>query len=75
MKLWILKRIEEHHQWWDCVAETVVRAESAKAARLLASTSAGAEGSEVWLDPKRSSCRRLREDGPAKVILEDCPPG
>jgi hypothetical protein len=72
---WILERTEDYEIWCDCVSSTVIRAGSEEEARRVASESAGNEGPGVWLDPKRSSCCRIEEDGPAEVILEDCPPG
>lgn len=49
----------------------VVRAETPKKTRMLASKYCGNEGPELWLDPKQSKCTRLQEHGPATIIIRD----
>lgn len=80
MKLWKLELNEDEHDW-DRAHGFVVRAPNAKAARKIVTEPysenaavfkhTGAEGPEPWLDPKRSSCVEIQQDGPAEVLLRD----
>lgn len=45
------------------ISGLVVRAENAQEARKVASQVAWDEGEEVWLDPSKSSCRRVSPSG------------
>lgn len=72
MKLWLLERTREDVNPYDVVSGFVVRAESASVARRLAAEQKMDEGVNTWLDPKYSTCRVLKVEGYAKVILRDC---
>ena len=71
MKLWLLKRKFEDRHPWDTVNGFVVRATSSQQARRLAAEQKLDEGSNVWLDPKLSTCRVLKSEGTPTVILRD----
>ena len=69
MTLWLLLRHDD--DWycdWDSAYGFVVRAKSARKARQIAKHE---HEEDRWLDPQRTSCRRLKEDGPAEMILCD----
>ena len=70
MKLWLLKRRHDIG-YYDEAQGFVVRADSASAARTLASERAGDEGAGTWLSPKYSSCAALRPDGTKTIILRE----
>jgi hypothetical protein len=70
MKLWILKRLTDRPEW-DVNNGFVIRAETAEAARVLASQERGDEGSRTWLEPEFSSCVELTADGHSEVVLRD----
>jgi hypothetical protein len=70
MKLWILKRLTDHPEW-DVNNGFVIRAETAEAARVLASQQRGDEGAGTWLKSEWSSCHELTIDGPSEVVLTD----
>lgn len=69
MKLYILKQRKDVD--YDETGAVVVRANSPRTARAIASQVKGDEGSDAWLDPKRTSCSELRADGPAAVVCRD----
>lgn len=71
MKIWILSRLTLTD--WDEHRRILVRARSEEEARQLASEQGqrGAEGPEVWLDPKLTLCRLLSVKGEAKVLMVD----
>jgi hypothetical protein len=55
-KLWLLREVEgTSYVQYDCARAFVVRA----------------KGKKVWLNPKRSTCVPVPEDGPDGVILRD----
>ena len=54
---------------YDTNREVVVRAKNASHARQLAADKAGDEGREAWLSPKRSTCRQIKVEGPAEVVI------
>lgn len=56
---------------YDCAYGFVVRALSAEEARIIASTEAGNEKPESWLNEAKSSCRKLERDGKTGIILRD----
>jgi len=56
---------------WDCANGFVVRASTEDEARLLASTKAGDEGDDAWLNPKFTSCEPLNNDGETEIVLRD----
>lgn len=67
MNLYLLNRIggcgyDEYYGF-------VVRAESAEMARYIASQAHGDEGTDVWLDPKSSTCVGIQAYGETGVIL------
>lgn len=50
-------------------ASVVVRAACETCARSVAAATAGAEGTLVWRDAERSTCKRVREAGKSGVVL------
>lgn len=47
----------------------VVRAACEPCARSVAVAQAGAEGTTVWRDPERSTCKVVKQDGISGVVL------
>jgi hypothetical protein len=72
MKLWKLERTKQD-RWLDLNNTFVVRAESEAAARSIVARRHGyeVEVDADWFDPNRSTCVRIREDGPAEIVLCD----
>lgn len=68
MELYLLKDKEGFVDQWDCMIEIVVRASTAKKARQVAANHCRDEGTELWLDPKQSTCRKVKKDGKEEVI-------
>lgn len=68
MPLYILNRPDCSY---DELREVVVRAKDEKEARLLASAYKGDEGTEVWLDEKQSTCKKLQVRGKSGVVCVD----
>jgi hypothetical protein len=57
---------------YDCNVGFLVRAKSENQARKIASRRHGGDESpEKWLDPKRSSCERVRVGGQAGILMVD----
>lgn len=50
-------------------ASVVVRAACETCARSVAAATAGAEGTLVWRDAERSTCKRVNEHGKSGVVL------
>lgn len=50
-------------------ASVVVRAACETCARSVAAATAGAEGTLVWRDAERSTCKRVLEHGKSGVVL------
>lgn len=52
----------------------VVRAACVTCARSVAAGAAGAEGTAVWRDPERSTCKEVKQEGINGVVLrsESC---
>ncbi len=72
MQLWLLEWINpEDRSTWDCSRGFVIRAKTSQAARKLASSLAGFEGENVWIDPLHSSCVELTPDDDESVIIQD----
>jgi hypothetical protein len=71
MKLYVLRRPDDQLPTYDAAFGFVIRAVSAEEARLIASGGAGDEGKDVWLDPTRTRCEELTQDGDPEVILQD----
>lgn len=74
MALWLLKphNAKEDPRWgYDCHYGMVVRANLPSHARAIAADQFGDEGSEVWLDPKATSCKKIKTEGKPEVILKD----
>lgn len=72
MKFWILKKTKAGNlvsPEYDTTDAVVVRANTARRARMLALTVQGDEGA-IWTDPNLTSCRSLKLHGPEKVIIE-----
>lgn len=67
MKLWYLNNTGLVQ--YDSYDAFVVRAESAGAARLIASENAGAEGGGTWLSSEYSTCEELHSEGSIGVVL------
>lgn len=67
MKLYFLHREGERRM--DCIRECVIRAETAKKARRIAASNCMDEGEDVWLDASMSSCKGLKQEGVAKMIM------
>lgn len=47
----------------------VVRAACETCARSVAAGAAGAEGTAVWRDPERSTCKLVKQEGISGVVL------
>lgn len=47
----------------------VVRAACITCARAVAAGAAGAEGTAVWRDPERSTCKEVKQEGINGVVL------
>src|SRR5947209_6503280 len=75
MKLWMLRPLKDDSAPWlpyyDRMFGFVVRAATEEAARSLAASSCGDEGSDAWLSGRSATCVELRADGPAGVIMEE----
>jgi len=56
---------------YDKVFGVVVRAKNSKEARKLAAGNAGDEGEEVWIDTKKTACRRLDPEGPSTIVMTE----
>lgn len=68
--LWLLKAKENNG--YDVADGFVIRADTPKQARKLASKECGGEGKEIWLRAKHSICRGIEScSGRHKVILID----
>lgn len=75
MKLWILRPIGISHPcwepWYDKSFGFVIRAETSKRARIIASERSGDERPEAWLKEMNSTCIELSQDGPEEEIMCD----
>jgi hypothetical protein len=88
MKLWLLKPIKDlkkeyspwEDPWWDKTVGFVIRAETEKEAREIATENGGDEinkdyfaggDKNAWLSEKFSTCEELTGEGEAGVILMD----
>ena len=74
MKLFLVQAKAGHPKWepwYDKAFGFVVRAESEREARLLASNGAGDEGQDAWIDAEASTCVELTADGEAGMIMQD----
>lgn len=64
----------QRHPTWDVVNAFVVYANTSNQARLVASTEAGAEGTELWINRRYSYCvwvgNTLHKES-AKVLVKD----
>lgn len=70
-RLWLLRLRNKCEVKYDIVRAMVVRASTAREARVLASLVAEDEGAEVWTNRDRSLCIQLQPEGAAGVILRD----
>ena len=74
MNLYLLERKDEKILY-DANDGFVVRAKSAKRARDLANLRVSDErhslGDDIWLNPKKSSCRQIKKTGLEMIILRD----
>lgn len=74
MNLYLLKRKDEEILY-DANDGFVIRAKSARRARVLAYYKTSDEGhfmgSDFWLNPKKSSCRQIKKTGLEMIILQD----
>lgn len=70
--VFLLERVRDRRggDEWDVVNGQVVQAPTEDEARKLASKKASSEGSDVWLDPQRSTCVRLPDGGGSRVIMD-----
>ena len=76
MKIYILRPIEgiandPWSPWYDKAFGVVVRAENAKEARKMASEKHGDERAYPWLSSEFTTCRQLKPEGKAVVIMVD----
>ena len=75
MKLWILQPVDGRDAPWlayyDCMFGFVVRAANEDEARSIAASRAGDEGPDAWKLRRNSTCKELKAEGPAGVIMED----
>lgn len=72
MRLWELNLTKlQGLPTYEIVNKFIVRATSARQARKLASEKCIDEGPDVWLDPTRSSCSLLKQEGKAGVIAKE----
>lgn len=70
MALWLTRPVEDWHGY-DMTYGVVVRADTEERARFLAAGEAGDEGHQAWMDPARTYCIPVVEDGPPVVIIRD----
>ncbi len=79
MKLWLLRPFENAPEWeprYDKAFGFVVRAATEQEARALTDGNTGDECDykdrvNPWLDPAKSTCVELSQEGEAAVILRD----
>lgn len=71
MKLYILEVLIPWIPNYDTVQGVIVCASCEENARKLASTAAGDEGKEAWLDPKKTSCCSLIPTCHEQIIMVD----
>ena len=71
MNLYLLQRIEDDGNIYDCYDGHVIRANSEAEARLMASKVSADEGSNTWLEPSSSTCIEIIPDGKVEIILSD----
>lgn len=57
--------------WYNKAFGFVVRANTEKEARKLASKECGEEKTEAWLNPEYSTCVELLQEGESMIILRD----
>ena len=69
MKIYKLERVHRSTNW-DQYQGFVVRAASPQAARRLAQEQARESG-EPWLDPAVTTCRAVKAEGKAEILLGD----
>lgn len=60
--------LERKEYDYDEQYEMLVRADSVREARAIASQSAKVENPRVWLNAKKATCKRIKEQGKAGVI-------
>jgi hypothetical protein len=82
MKLWILEpknrkdfppgSEDPWDPWYDKCFGIVVRAKNSKSARKMANDAGGDENRNIspWLDPMFTSCKELKNDGEAEVVIQ-----
>ncbi len=69
MNLYILKPVEHWVPWYDKCFGVIVRADTERKARELASEQHGDEGPEVWLNSEKTTCEYLMAEGEQEVIM------
>lgn len=69
--IWFLEAIENWQPWYDKANSFVISAKNENDARSIASNNSGDEGEAVWLDAKKTSCRRLLNNEKDSLICRD----
>lgn len=73
LKIWLLK-LNEKYCHWDCNVKHVIRATTESNARRAAAGAARGEDKELWLNPKKSTCKHVKVNnfgGVSAIILTD----
>lgn len=68
--IWLLK-LDKKLIDWGVMASTVIRANTEKTARKIASKNCYGEGKKVWLDSSKTSCELLSEDSEEALIIKN----
>lgn len=75
MKLYIIIPTKEEYDSWivkyDVTCGLIVSAHSPREARKLAAFQRGDEGEQVWLSTKRSTCKELKANKKAGIVMRD----
>jgi len=71
MNLYVLRPIKEWDPYYDMAWGFVIKAHSAKEARVLAQSEAGDEGDNAWLDSEITTCKQLQSTGKVEIVLRD----
>jgi len=71
MKLYLLEEKNGESFGWDCMNGIVIRANSARQARRIAARMSEQEGPGVWMNPGRTKCSEVKQEGVTGMILAD----
>ena len=68
MKIYKLS-MKDEFDGWDYYDEMIVRANDAKQARKIANDYDGSDSGGFWKDPKKTSCRQVKIEGSAGILV------